>query len=490
MYINNSNVILSKSYYYDLEKEATKTAYNSYIKSIFAKAGISLSDEDASAIYNFEKKICQQVDTDDYSAYGIRSNSASIDQYAKNISVKSFIESVTDKKNVDAYIINANSLKLMTTNLTDANINAIKNYYKAVIITYFSPYLSEDISNSYQKMCSAIFGSEASTTDELAVSFVESYANTAVSREYAGLYYNEQKNQAIIAMVNDVLESYKEMLSSNEWLSDETKKEAINKLNKIAIKVGYNKTAPSYYNRLSVTSKENGGTLVQNIINMNKVLSSQSMSNVNGAVDKNEWALSPLTVNACYVPLRNEICIPMAVLESPLYSEDADYQTNLASVGSIIAHEVSHAFDPSGARYDADGNYRNWWTEKDENKFYDYVDDFTRYFGKYEVAGGVDNNGFNTILENVADVSGVTCITNIAKKNGYDMASFMRSYAKLWSGLMTDEYAKKVSKIDTHSVGKIRVNGVLSDFDQFYSTFDVQSGDGMYIAPENRVKIW
>ncbi len=488
IYINESSSIMQKDYYFSLETAESKKAYNNYVKDILTKSGVEKFD--ASRLYDFEKSIIQKSGTSNYSAYGTVCDRKDVNQYCENVSLDSFLNNLLGSKGSKVGIFNAEQLRQMSLSITNSNIETVKAYYIANLVTAFRDYLTEDIANSYYTFTKTLYGNSAPKIETRAIGFAKTYAGSAIISKYAEKYYNAEKEQNVINMIKEIQSYYKKMINNNSWLSNETKNEAIKKLDNISIKVGYSKNPLPYSGRIKIIPKEQGGTIMSNVISVSKVLSDYEINLVESPVDKVRWSITPLMVNACYIPTKNEILIPMAILESPFYNENADYYENLGGIGSVIAHEISHAFDPMGANYDEKGNFRDWWTEEDRNKFYDYSDKVIKYFGKYEVVNGIDNDGENTLLENVADLSGIACILEITKDKGGNLKVLMESYARLWNEIGTDDYFKGCVKTDSHSVSKIRINGVLSNLEDFYSTYGITQGDGMYVEPENRVRIW
>lgn len=488
--LGESNTILSRDYYFSNSSDKIKNAYNSYVSNILTKAGDTEAAGLAKNVYDFETKIIQKSGTINYDAYYVLTDRGSLNKYCSNIDAAAFLDILVPGKGEKVSIYNSAQLTQMSSFVIADNLNVIKAYYKANLITAYGPYLSRDIYEAYYSLYNSIYGGTVPSYEKNGAGFVKSYAGFATINKYAEKYYDSEKEQNIKNMIDEIKSYYKTKIQNNSWLSDETKKMAIKKLDKISVKVGYPKVSKPYANKINIIPVEQGGTLMGNIIDIDKIISEYERSLPDTNVNKNDWSISPFMVNACYIPLANEIIIPIGILEEPFYNSDAGYYENLGSLGIIIAHEISHAFDPMGASFDENGNKNDWWTEEDKNKFYDLADDVIEYFDKYEVANGVDNDGEMTILENVADLAGVSCVVEIAKDKGGDVKTVMESFARTWSEISTDEYLMQAAKSDTHSAAKIRVNGVLSSIDEFYEEYDINEGDGMYKMPENRVGIW
>ncbi len=234
-----------------------------------------------------------------------------------------------------------------------------------------------------------------------------------------------------------------------------------------------------------------GGSYYQNIIEINKA-SLKELAELSGEpVDKEQWVTTPQTVNAFYSPSFNSVNFPIAFLQAPVYDPDASYEENLGSVGFVIAHEITHAFDSSGSQYDENGNAANWWTEGDLQTFQRLCQDVVTYFDGVETAPGITVNGALTLTENIADLGAIQCVVSIGEETpDFDFREMFESYAVLWMSTSSREYLEMASYLDTHSPSRVRVDRVLQSTDKFYDVYGITEGDGMYVAPEDRVRIW
>lgn len=488
--LGGSNTILPMEYYFNGSNDKIKNAYNSYVSSILSKLGDDGGISLAKNVYDFEAKIIQKLGTSNYDAYYTLTDRNKLNTYCKNIDAAAFLDILIPEKGEKVSVYNEDQLSGMDSYITSDNLDTIKAYYKANLITAYAPYLSRDIYEAYYSFSNSIYGGTIPSYEKGGKNFVKIYAGFAAINKYAEKYYNSEKEANVKNMIDEIKSYYKIKLQNNSWLSNETKEKAVRKLEKISVKVGYPKASKPYSDSINIVPVEKGGTLMSNIIDIEKIISQYERNLPDTSVNKNDWSISAFMVNACYVPASNEIIIPLGIMEEPFYNSDAGYYENLGSLGIIIAHEISHAFDPMGASFDENGNKTDWWTETDKNKFYDLADKIIKYFDKYEVVNGVDNDGENTLLENVADLAGVSCIIEITKSKGGDVKTVMESFAKTWNEISTDEYKMMCSKTDTHSAAKVRVNGVLSSINEFYEEYNIKEGDGMYKPPESRVGIW
>ena len=308
---------------------------------------------------------------------------------------------------------------------------------------------------------------------------------------YAAKYVREEIKTNIRNMITEIQNIYRQRLNNLSWMSAETKEAALNKLEKMKVIVGYDETGvwPQNLYEFYYTPKNEGGIFINNILSAKKANMDYSFKSKNEPVRNDILVEGPQTVNAFYSPTNNSIMILAGILQSPIYSIDASPEENAGGIGTIIAHEITHAFDNNGAKYDADGNFANWWQESDFQKFNELTEKVINYYNTYEIKG-YPINGTLTLSENIADLGAVSCITEYALKKGYDLSKVYTAYGKIWATKKTD--ASEISAIlnDTHSPAKIRVNAVLSAMDKFYEVFDIQIGNGMYKAPEERPSIW
>lgn len=329
-------------------------------------------------------------------------------------------------------------------------------------------------------------GIEGYTPDELAVSTVTKYLDTMVSDIYAERYFSDEDREVITKMCDDMVDEYRVLIDDADWLSDEGKAYLTDKLDNMTFFIGCGeKREPD-----PEEGKLFKDTLLQTMYSfsayeMQKNFDSLFEENVYNGFDD----MSPITVNACYVDETNSIVITAAIINDSVFNPDADYAWNLGAIGSIIGHEISHAFDSCGVLYDSHGNYSpNAMSESDIKAFEEMQQMAIEYYDSFTVLGShVD--GKLTLAENFADISGIQCVLAIAG----DLESqkiALESYAGVWSALTSDTYAKELLETDPHSPSNIRVNAVVACFDVFYEIYDVKEGDPMYVDPDKRVRRW
>ena len=412
-----------------------------------------------------------------------------------NIVTKNELKDIYSNINIDTFlnysnqfdisIVDEKQARSLNTYLTMENLDTLKECIKLQILQNYGKYADIEYYNLMNKLEAKLTGTDITkdTIEDYATQVIASYFDTEISQEYIKRYANDNSINEFKKMINDIIEEYKIKIRNNVWLSESTKQKAILKLKNMKINVGY----PNKWEDNSKKYDLNDN-LLNNIINMNKV--NVEFAN-NSIINKEKyWIMSPLTVNAYYNPQENSINFPIALLDYEFYNENNSYYQNLGSFGSIIAHEITHAFDNNGALFDENGNMNNWWQEEDYKKFEQLQKEVINYYNEYKINGKAVN-GKQTVGENIADLGGVSCVIDIAKRKGAtkdDLKEMFKSYANIWASKSTEEYTKLLLIMDTHSPDKVRVNAVLSSIDEFYNTFNIKEDNGMY--KEKRLKVW
>lgn len=304
---------------------------------------------------------------------------------------------------------------------------------------------------------------------------------------YGKTYFGPQAKADVHHMVEQMVKIYQQRLAKNDWLSEKTRTKAILKLDKLGIQVGYPDQIPALYDQLKVDAH---ATLLENMIQLGKTATKEMFGRWNQPVDRLRWEMSAATVNAYYHPFKNIIVFPAAILQAPFYSLKQTSSENYGGIGAVIAHEISHAFDNNGALFDEYGNLNNWWTKADLDHFKQLAQKMIAEFDGLPFAGQ-KVNGKLTVSENIADAGGLSCALAAAKEEkDFDAQRFFINWARIWRMKATDQYMQLLLSIDVHSPNKLRANVQAQNQDEFYQAFNVQAGDGMYLAPEKRVNIW
>jgi len=309
-------------------------------------------------------------------------------------------------------------------------------------------------------------------------------------------HFPAERKARMEVLVNNLLAAYKDSIDTLDWMSPATKKEAQTKLAKFTPKIGYpNKWKE--YTALIVKRDD----LVGNVMRSRDVEYNRELNKLGKPIDRDEWGMTPQTVNAYYNPELNEIVFPAAILQPPFFDAKADDAVNYGGIGAVIGHEISHGFDDQGSQYDGDGNMRNWWTEEDGKRFGEKTKALIAQYAAFSPLEGYNVNGELTLGENIGDNSGLAIAYKAYKISLKGKTApvidgltgdqrFYMGWGQVWRTKMREPAQIAQIKTDPHSPAQYRANGTLKNQPGFYEAFKVKAGDKMYLAPKDRVIIW
>ena len=331
-----------------------------------------------------------------------------------------------------------------------------------------------------------------------ATSQVQNAMGEALGKMYCAKYFPESSKKMMEQLVKNLQESLAERIKAQTWMSDSTKQNALEKLSKFYVKVGYpNKWTD--YSKLNIDPRKSfyDNVLATRVFDVEKMINDKAGK----PVDRDEWYMTPQTVNAYYNPTTNEICFPAGILQRPFFDPKADAAFNYGAIGVVIGHEMTHGFDDQGRQYDADGNLHDWWTASDAKGFEKRANLYADYFDSIEVLPGLHSNGRFTLGENLADHGGLMVAFNAFKNatknhplktvDGFTPEQrFFIAYAGVWGQNITDQEIRNRVKRDPHALGEWRVNGALPHVQAFYDAFGVKPGDKMYLPEDERLMLW
>lgn len=329
-----------------------------------------------------------------------------------------------------------------------------------------------------------------------AVNSVNGMLGELVGEMYVEKYFPAAAKERMVKLVKNLQTALGERIDAQEWMSDSTKIRAHEKLATFHVKVGY----PDKWKDYSKLEIKNDSYWA-NVCRASEWGFNDMYSRIGKPVDKDEWLMTPQTVNAYYNPSTNEICFPAAILQPPFFNMEADDAANYGAIGVVIGHEMTHGFDDQGRQFDKDGNLTDWWAPGDADRFKERAQVMVDFFNKIEVLPGLQANGELTLGENLADHGGLN-VAYLAFQNATKDAPlgvvdgftpeqrFLLAYATLWAGNIRDEQIRVYTKSDPHSLGKWRVNGALPHIQAWYDAFHITPSDPLYVAPENRVNVW
>ena len=369
-----------------------------------------------------------------------------------------------------------------------ANFELIKSWMLVKLLRGSTQYLSDDmriLGSDFSRKLSGT--SEARSQEKHAFDLATGQFSQAVGLYYGHKYFGEAAKADVQRMTSEMIKVYQERLDKNTWLSRATIDKAIKKLDAMTVFIGFPDKLPEIYQQFTVSHD----SLYSNIARFDVARSHKHYDKFNEDVDKTEWHMPAHMVNAYFSPDSNTIVFPAAILQKPFYS--ATEQTpsqNYGGIGAVIAHEISHAFDNNGALFDEFGNMNNWWTDEDFKAFEAKQELMIAEFDGLEIAGG-KVNGKLVVSENIADAGGLTAaMTAALREPDADLKAFFTQWGEIWRLKASEEYQQMLLSMDVHAPGKLRANVQASNLDEFFATFDIQEGDGMWRAEVERVKIW
>lgn len=506
IYLGDASLGLSVDYYQKDTAENRKilSEYTNYVSDMLKFLGEKDTLQKAQKIVQFEKDMAStMLKVEDYHDVKKYNNPRSVKDLAnitKNIDLADYLKKVG--VNTDKVIISElNYYQNLDRFLKDENIDLIKDYMKFQLINGSTAYLTDEIGKrSFEFYGRYLNGQkERETLEKRALYFTDGTLGEMVGQIYVKRNFTPEAKKDTKEMVEYIRKALKNRISKLSWMSDTTKKKAQEKLAKITVKIGY----PDKWKDYSTLVFKDDDTLYDLVEKMNDWGYKDTLKKVGKPVDKTEWGMSANTVNAYYSPTGNEIVFPAGILQPPFYdAKNSEAAANFGAIGTVIAHEITHGFDVSGASYDGDGNVRNWWTNEDRAKFDAISKKLADEFSSYTVVDNTRVNGEFTLTENIADLGGVNIAYDALQlylkdhpnsTKAYDdtiSKLFFLSYARMWRQKSTPEYLKNSVKTDSHSPNFLRVNAILKNVDAFEKTFEVKEGDKMYKAPADRIKIW
>lgn len=367
----------------------------------------------------------------------------------------------------------------------------MKNWMIVRTVQNSAAYLSDEFRTTGSTYSRALSGQKTPRSQAKSAYYLASGTFDQVVGDYYGRkYFGEAAKADVHQMVEKMIGVYKRRLQANTWLSADTRAKAITKLDKLGIQVGYPDKIDELYAKFHTRTAADGGTVLSNLMEFGRLSARWTFAKWDQPVDRTRWEMSANTVNAYYHPFMNIIVFPAAILQAPFYSLKQSSSQNFGGIGAVIAHEISHAFDNNGSLFDEYGNLNNWWTEADSAHFKDLAQSMIKEFDGLPFAGA-KVNGTLTVSENIADAGGLSCALEAAKgEKDVDLSQFFINWATIWRMKATKQYQQLLLSIDVHAPAELRANVQVKNLDDFYTTFDVQDGDAMYLKPEDRVKIW
>lgn len=479
-----------------------KEAYTALAEKMLLKLGYS-EEEAAQKIENnfaFETMLADVIYTSEESQrpdiFARIYNSYSREELEAaqgKLPILAFLEQVEGYPSADEYIVmNPDYLEKLNEVCTEENLPLIRDMLIVCAAIGQAGALDRECYEWSVECDNAISGATGILDDETVFSGAVAQTLTwPVAQLYTEIYLKQEDKDRISAMVDEILDAYHGILAEADFFTDETRARAIEKLEAIDKRILYPDSWEKYsFEKLDIKSREEGGTLQDASVALAKFLMARSVEDFSKPVDKEKWGQAPHTVNCFYNPQTNSIYIMGAFARGGMYSSDMSDEELFGTVGAVIGHEVSHAFDSTGAQFDKNGDMISWWTEEDYATFLERNEKMAAYFNAMHPWEGQDFYGSIMTGEACADMAGIKVMLRIAAEQpDFDYDLFFRTYANVW--LIKDTLGMAYVRInDTHPMGYLRINATLQQYDEFLDFYGITEGDGMYLAPEARVAIW
>ena len=495
----------NRDYYIDESNSDKKAAYRTYLEKIFTLASVEgdiqkmvedvIAVEDRIAEKSWSNVECRDIQKgyNPYTMDALREEFKTVDwdAYLAAMNIEGLEKVVVSQPSSFANIMDV---------LATAPVEALRAYVAAHYIDAAAGYLSEEFALASFEF----FGKTMSGTQEIrprwkrAMGVPNNILSEAVGQIYVAKYFPESEKARVETMVANIQKAFSKHIEALDWMGEETKAKAQEKLAAFTVKIGY----PNKWKDYSTLTVDPTKSYWENVVEANRWYTADAMAEVGKPVDREKWMMPPQMVNAYYMPTTNEICFPAAILQPPFYNPDADNAVNYGAIGVVIAHEMTHGFDDQGSQFDKVGNMNDWWSKEDRTAFEAKTQVLVDQFNAIEILPGLFADGKFSLGENIADQGGLrlafTALTDHAWAEGRPEnidgftgeQRFYIGYATLWAQNITDQEKERLTKVDVHSLGRNRVNATLRNIQSFYDAFGITEEDAMYMPVEERVVIW
>lgn len=493
-----------REYYFNDDEKSIdiRNKYVEHIEKMLTLADVDNAAQAAGEIMALETKLAEfhwlKEDNRDGNKRYNKYTRAELDELFSNMDVGTYLSVTGAADAADAVVNQPSFFEGFNGLLGEVELTTWKTYMKWSLVNDMASRLNDAMDQQnfdfYAKTLSGI--EQQRPMWRRAVSTVSGNLGEMVGEVYVAKHFTPNAKNRMVKLVENLIKSYEMSIKELDWMGEETKQKALEKLSKFTPKIGY----PDKWKDYS-TLEIKADDLVGNIERSALTNHNRELEKLGGPIDKTEWFMTPQTVNAYYNPTMNEIVFPAAILQPPFFNMPADDAVNYGGIGGVIGHEIGHGFDDSGSRYNGDGKLENWWTESDNEKFTERTNVLIEQYNAYEPLDGTTVNGRFTLGENIGDLSGLSIAYKAYKISlGGEEAPvidglsgdqrFFIGWAQAFRSKIRDEALVQQIKTDPHSPDRYRVNGIVYNVDAFYEAFDVGPEHKLYIAPEDRVRIW
>ena len=505
MYLGQGGIGLPEREYYfkdDDKSEALREQYKQLIADMHAMAGWELDAETVATIYGVEETIAQahmtKEATRNFANNYTRYEQGELTNLVPDVAWDAFLGAFGLPEPGYLVSITTPFFEQLGPILNEVALDDWKHYLRWQLLNSQASRLSRDLDNrNFEFYGKALRGSEEQRPDwKRAVGVVDAGLGELVGKVYVEKHFPPEAKARMDVLVANLVKAYQDSVKALDWMSEETKAEALDKLSKFEPKIGYPNNFRAYEG-VTIARDDYFG----NLMRIREADVERDISRHGGPVDRDEWGMNPQTVNAYYTPVLNQIVFPAAILQPPFFDLAADEAINYGAIGAVIGHEIGHGVDDQGSKFDGDGNIRNWWTDADRAEFENRTDALVGQYDSYYPFPDLHVNGTFTLGENIGDLGGIS----IALKAYLDSLEGQEppviegftgvqrvfiGFGRVWRSKIRDEALRTQIATDPHSPGVYRANGSVRNVPEWYSAFQVSEGDGLYLAPEERVKIW
>ena len=493
-----------KEYYTssDAKMADIRKKYVAHIEKILQLGGIENPTENATKIMALETSLANQhmkkEDTRDMLKLYNKYATADLNKLMPDFNWTAMLTKASVEKEKSIVVTQVEYLKNLNTIIKNTPIDTWKIYLKWGLINRSASLLTTELDNQnfnfYKK---TLYGTEKPEEDwKRAVNTVNGSLGEVVGKVYVKKHFSPEAKERMVTMVKNLLNAYAESIKKLDWMSAETKKQALNKVDKFMIKIGYPDKWRDY-SSLKIAKNDLYGNTQRAIAFEYQ----RNLDKLGKPVDRTEWGMTPQTVNAYYNPSLNEIVFPAAILQPPFFDLKADDAVNYGAIGAVIGHEIGHGFDDQGSTFDGDGVMKNWWTAADLAAFKAKTNALVAQYNGFKAFSDLNINGEYTLGENIGDLGGLSIAIKAYKAtlkgkeapvlDGFTgMQRVFLGWGQVWGEKTREEALRSQIASDPHSPAKFRINGVVRNIPEFYEAFKIKPTDSLYLAPEKRVKIW
>lgn len=493
-----------KEYYFKEGEAAEKirVAYVKHIEAMLALAGEQSAAEAAQKLMAMETEIAKlhmkKELTRDWATNYNKVPIAQLSELMPKFDWQRFL-STSQLTDLDGIVfMQTDFMKSMDEYIANTSLDDWKLFLRWGLVNSTATRLTSDFDKAnFEFYSKVLYGVEEQQPQwRRAVSLLNNHVGEIIGKVYVKQHFPPEAKERMMEMVNNLLLAYKASIEELDWMTDETRVQALDKLSKFTVKIGY----PDEWRDYTALTVDKGD-LFGNLKRSADVAYEEVLKKQGGPVWKHEWGMTPQTVNAYYSPPQNEIVFPAAILQPPFFDMNAEDAVNYGGIGAVIGHEIGHGFDDSGSTFDGDGVLRNWWTDADRKEFEARTAKLIEQYNQFQALDDLYVNGEYTLGENIGDLGGISIALKayhlsldgkpapVLDEYTGDQRVFI-GFGQVWAIKYRDEALRSQIETDTHSPGHFRANGSVRNVPEFYSAFDVKPESTLYLAPEDRVKIW